>query len=95
MKGTGGAYGIGKATVELFAQPGALTVFGDLDSKAGDALASRYGPKRVHFLKAGVTKYEDNLALFQLALDEHGDSIMRLALRALLSRAVISILHFR
>jgi len=69
---TGGANGIGAATVGLFAQRGALIVFGDLDATSGEQLARKYGPKHVQFLKIDVTKYEDNVALFRRALDSYG-----------------------
>lgn len=69
---TGGANGIGAATVKLFAERGALIVFGDLDETAGEKLASQYDPLRVKFLRTDVTRYEHNVALFRLALDSFG-----------------------
>lgn len=41
---TGGANGIGRATVELFVAEGARVVVADLDADAGSALASELGP---------------------------------------------------
>lgn len=35
-------------------------------------MASRYDHKRIKFLTTDVTKYEDNLALFRLALKTYG-----------------------
>lgn len=49
-----------------------MIAFGDLDETAGEKLASQYDPGRVKFLKIDVTKYEDNVALFRLALDGFG-----------------------
>jgi len=49
-----------------------LLVFGDLDSSSGEKVASKYDRKTVRFLRTDVTKYEDNLALFRLALKIYG-----------------------
>jgi len=69
---TGGANGIGAATVGVFHKRGALVVFGDLDSASGEKVSSQYDGKKVQFLRTDVTKYEDNLALFRLALKTYG-----------------------
>ncbi|KAL8787333.1 MAG: hypothetical protein Q9195_007792, partial [Heterodermia aff. obscurata] len=69
---TGGANGIGAATVNLFAKNGALIVFGDLDVPAGEKLASDHENGRIQFLRTDVTRYEDNVALFRLALKTYG-----------------------
>ncbi|KAG6991427.1 tRNA (uracil-O(2)-)-methyltransferase [Physcia stellaris] len=69
---TGGANGIGAATVDLYVERGARVVFGDLDAASGDTLASKHDSERVKFLRTDVTKYEDNVALFQLALKSFG-----------------------
>ena len=68
----GGAKGIGAATVEVFAELGALIVFGDIDAVSGKKLASKHDPNRVQFLRTDVRKYEDNLALFQRAFQSYG-----------------------
>lgn len=68
----GGANGIGAATVEVFYAQGTLIVFGDTNEKAGRDIAAKYDSKRVHFLLTDVTKYGDNLALFQFAFKEFG-----------------------
>ncbi|KAL9119983.1 MAG: hypothetical protein Q9187_003459 [Circinaria calcarea] len=69
---TGGANGIGAATVEAFYAHGALIAFGDINDEAGRIVAGKYDSKRVHFVRMDVTKYGDNLALFQLAFKEFG-----------------------
>ena len=68
----GGANGIGEATLELFNSRGAYVVFGDINSTAGEKVAAKYDSKRVHFLRIDVSKYEDIVALFRLALSEYG-----------------------
>ncbi|MCJ1314313.1 hypothetical protein MMC25_007994 [Agyrium rufum] len=83
---TGGANGIGAATVFLLYKAGASIVFGDWDATAGEKVVASLkdnekssstsnghpSKQRVHFLRTDVTKYEDNLALFDLALKEYG-----------------------
>ena len=56
----------------LFAKSGALIVFGDLDVRAGEKLVSDHENGRIHFLRTDVTKYDDNVALFRLALKTYG-----------------------
>ena len=58
--------------MNLFANSGALIFFGDLDVQAGEKLASDYENGRIHFVRTDVTKYEDNVALFRLALKTYG-----------------------
>jgi len=69
---TGGANGIGAATVELFHSKGANIVFGDWDATSGAKVAGKFEKERVHFLKTDVSKYEDNVALFRDALKSWG-----------------------
>jgi NAD(P)-dependent dehydrogenase (short-subunit alcohol dehydrogenase family) len=68
---TGGANGIGAATVTDLHKTGAKIVFGDFDAPNGERLASTLGTN-VTFLRTDVSSYTDNLALFKLALKEHG-----------------------
>jgi NAD(P)-dependent dehydrogenase (short-subunit alcohol dehydrogenase family) len=49
---TGGASGIGRATVELFVKEGAKVVFADVDTARGEELAAQLG-------KAALFKYTD------------------------------------
>jgi len=51
---TGGANGIGAATVRRFVAEGARVVIADVDAAAGTALAAELGD-RVHFLRADVS----------------------------------------
>ena len=47
-------------------------MFGDLDAASGEKVAAKYNSERVKFLPTDVTKYEDHVALFKLALDKYG-----------------------
>lgn len=55
---TGGASGIGAAAVRLFHQLGASVTIGDIQTEAGEALASELGD-RVRFSRLDVTKAAD------------------------------------
>jgi len=73
---TGGASGIGAATVRLFVESGARVVIGDLQSDLGDALARELSPS-VIFQKTDVSKEDDVLTLVSRAETAFGrlDSI--------------------
>ena len=43
---TGGASGIGKGTVQLFAEEGATVILGDIDADAGQEIANNSTGKR-------------------------------------------------
>ena len=55
---TGGASGIGRATVRLFVQEGARVVFGDIEDAMAQRVAEEVGPNAT-FLHADVTREED------------------------------------
>jgi len=69
---TGGANGIGAATVRLLFEAGASVVFGDMDTKNGELLVEDIKSQEVHFMKTDASKYEDNLALFKTAYQKFG-----------------------
>ncbi|KAK4223576.1 hypothetical protein QBC38DRAFT_516659 [Podospora fimiseda] len=74
---TGGAQGIGAATVTLLHQLGAHIFFGDLDTSKALALQSSLTSSpspdsgTIHFLPLDVTSYSSQLSLFDLALSHH------------------------
>jgi len=68
---TGGANGIGAATIKRLHTVGAKIIFGDFDEKAGAALVKELNTN-IEFLKTDVSKYDDNLALFKLAIQKYG-----------------------
>ena len=69
---TGGASGLGRATVELFVAEGARVVIADLDTDAGGALAASLG-KNTAFQRTDVSRAEDMAALVDSAVAEFGD----------------------
>ena len=68
---TGGAGGIGKATVELFVAEGAKVVIADVQDDAGQALAERLGDAAV-FRRTDVSNEADMQALVDLAVERFG-----------------------
>ena len=68
---TGGANGIGRATVEVFAQEGAKVVIADLDEEHGNRLSSALGSV-ARFKRTDVSKREDVQALIDYTLAEFG-----------------------
>lgn len=68
---TGGASGIGRATVELFVAEGAKVVFADIDEAQGQALAAQLGESAV-FRRTDVSKKEDVQALVDFAVSHFG-----------------------
>ena len=68
---TGGASGIGRATVELFAAEGAKVVFADVNDGQGEALAAQLGPS-VLYRHADVSQREQVQALVDIAVERFG-----------------------
>lgn len=71
---TGGASGIGRATVERLHSLGARVVFADLPTSSGAALASRLSTPDapVTFVPCDVGVYADNVLLFKTAWELYG-----------------------
>lgn len=68
---TGGASGLGRATVEMLAANGAQVVIADINSADGSALAVRLG-SHARFIATDVLKEADVRAAIQLAVDAFG-----------------------
>ena len=68
---TGGANGIGRGTVEVFAEEGARVVIADREVEAGEALAREIGGN-ARFLRCDVSRKEDLQALIDFTLAEFG-----------------------
>ncbi len=70
---TGGASGIGRATVLRFLEAGAQVVFGDLNEAKSEALVAEVGDtERLRFLPADVSVESDVAALVALAAEAFG-----------------------
>jgi len=70
---TGGASGIGLASVEAFLAKGAKVILSDYDEEAGKKHADRLKDKGdVTFFKADVSKEEEVKALVEKAVDTYG-----------------------
>lgn len=67
---SGGATGIGAATVRLLADQGAKVVFGDINAAAAQEPVDR--KRDVSFVSCDVTKYDDIYTLFVTAKKVHG-----------------------
>ena len=68
---TGGASGIGEATVRRFAEEGGRIVVADLQVDRGQEVAASLGDV-ARFLRCDVTVEDDIVAAVQLAIDEWG-----------------------
>ncbi|KAF7195361.1 Short-chain dehydrogenase/reductase ascJ [Pseudocercospora fuligena] len=71
---TGGAAGIGSATVRLLHQAGAHVFFGDVLDDEGSKLENELAEPEavVRYVRCDVTSYEDNLRLFDAAFNAFG-----------------------
>lgn len=67
---TGGASGIGRATVELFEREGAKVILADIQADRGEAIAQ--GSPNIRFVKTDVTSESDIEAMIQAAVEEFG-----------------------
>ena len=68
---TGGAHGIGSATVERFVEEGARVVIADLDADAGESLAESLGDAAA-FWRADVSVADDVQALVDFTVAHFG-----------------------
>jgi len=66
---TGGASGIGEATVRKIVNEGGKAVIGDLDADQGKAIASELGEDRVLYVHTNVVDSHEVQALFQTAAE--------------------------
>lgn len=67
---TGGASGIGRATVELFLQEGANVVIADVQDALGEAVAQSH--ENARFQHADVTREDDVKAMIARAVEDFG-----------------------
>src|ERR1051326_4570166 len=68
---TGGASGLGAATVRMLAASGAKVVIADVNEKGGNDLAQELGSS-VKFVKTDVTDDAQVTAAVQVAVSQHG-----------------------
>ncbi|KAH7161913.1 hypothetical protein EDB81DRAFT_785730 [Dactylonectria macrodidyma] len=68
---TGGASGIGREAVTIFANAGANVTFGDIDKVSGARLAAELG-ERVNYKETDVTSFQSLKDLFAAAAEVHG-----------------------
>src|SRR5262245_47079084 len=71
---TGGASGMGRATVEKFAQAGASVVIGDVQAELGNSIASELTARgfRVEYVNADISKVEQIESLVKKTVDLFG-----------------------
>ncbi|KAJ0253590.1 Short-chain dehydrogenase reductase 2a [Hirschfeldia incana] len=69
---TGGAHGIGKATVQLFARHGATVVIADVDATAGSSLAKSLSSSQVTFISCDVSVEADVENLVNVTVARYG-----------------------
>jgi NAD(P)-dependent dehydrogenase (short-subunit alcohol dehydrogenase family) len=68
---TGGVSGIGRASVQLFAEEGARVVIADIMDERGQALADELGPN-AFYLHVDVSREDDVKAAVDLAVERFG-----------------------
>jgi len=68
---TGGASGLGAASVRQMAQSGAKVIIVDLNDEAGNALATELGPTAA-FVKANIVEEADVQAAVKTAVERYG-----------------------
>ncbi|XP_060174522.1 short-chain dehydrogenase reductase 2a [Lycium barbarum] len=69
---TGGARGIGEATVRLFARHGAKVVIADVEDILGNTLANMLSPSSVTYVHCDVTSEEDIKNLIDSTISKYG-----------------------
>jgi len=69
---TGGAKGIGKATVKKFLEEGATVVCWDIDSKAGNDLLGHYKDKPLYFQEVNTVDRDSVNAAVSEVMQKHG-----------------------
>lgn len=67
---TGGASGIGEACMRSFVAAGAFVTFGDVAEDLAHALVSELGQDKVAFAKCDTRSWQDQAALFKLAVSQ-------------------------
>jgi NAD(P)-dependent dehydrogenase (short-subunit alcohol dehydrogenase family) len=67
---TGGASGIGEATVRAFVAAGAFVTFGDIAREQAESLVSELGADKVAFVPCDVLDWSQQLQLFKTAIDK-------------------------
>ncbi len=88
---TGGASGIGRATVERFVTEGARVMIGDVDPEAGHALATELGDAAA-FTMADVTEADQMQALIDAAVAQFG-GLHVMSNNAGIASAMVRFLH--
>lgn len=69
---TGGASGLGRATVERFVRAGSKVLLGDLPSSQGQSVAKEIDDKNVVFVPIDVTSEQDVTQALAKAKDKFG-----------------------
>lgn len=69
---TGGASGIGRATVELLVTKGCKVMVGDLHEPSGQAMVEALGSEHVGFRRCDVANFDDVQALMEAAASVFG-----------------------